>query len=786
MTDGAAGIDILRRLQSLARPDPVAVSAIVERLRAADRACAQFAGTNAERSRECARLLTEALTFHEKHAPTACPVCGTADALGAGWRVDTIAEVERLTREATACLAADNERRAVIAHARSVVPPVPPVLAQAAEVTSLDSLSLVRTMWSEWAKGLELTTASALATHLEGHVLELAEAVATLADEAGIELTRREDTWRPVQLRIAEWLPSARAAQAATSQLPQLRKAEEWLKEAANAMRNERFKPIAARVADVWKQLRLQSNVDLGDIELAGTAQRRHVTLPVSVDGANADALGVMSQGELHSLALSLFLPRATLPESPFRFISVDDPVQSMDPARVEGLARALADTALTRQVIVFTHDDRLPEAVRRLGIPASVIGVSRRAGSLVETRPGLDPVSAYIDDARAVLLTKELPREVVERVVPGFCRSALEAACMDRIRRVRLKRGERHDDIEQLLETNARLHPLMALALFDDEKRGGGEVLTRLDRLVDGWRRRVQDVQRRQPRRAGVRPEDPRGHRAESHGAPGGAERVSSSDATPARELLTVARALVDRASPGTAGLWPRAAALLSRQALEVALKTYWSFAAMGAEDCTARAQLLCLGRYLSDEPLARRAHQTWSRSVARVITIRTSSHRRGTNFSRGARGWGRLSRGRRGRFGGGGGEGHRARDLGCHGGSKVSDRGAGEGSNAGELAAAGMSQEAISGMKTVTSGEIRGRIRKGVRPVKPEVRDHRTAYDECGVQFGLARRSPRRICPSTSWARSQSWPKLEQRARSCASAHSCRYRRAHESPRR
>ena len=82
----------------------------------------------------------------------------------------------------------------------------------------------------------------------------------------------------------------------------------------------------------------------------------------------------------------------------------------------------------------------------------------------------------------------------------------------------------------------------------------------------------------------------------------------------SPARELLTVARTLVDRASPGTAGLWPRAAALLTRQALEIALKTYWNFAALGTEECTARAQLLCLGRYLSDEPFARQAHQTWA----------------------------------------------------------------------------------------------------------------------------------------------------------------------------
>lgn len=82
----------------------------------------------------------------------------------------------------------------------------------------------------------------------------------------------------------------------------------------------------------------------------------------------------------------------------------------------------------------------------------------------------------------------------------------------------------------------------------------------------------------------------------------------------SPAQELLTTARSLIDRSSPGTSGLWPRAAALLTRQALEIALKTYWSYAALGAEECSARAQLLCLGRYLNDESLGRQAHQTWA----------------------------------------------------------------------------------------------------------------------------------------------------------------------------
>lgn len=80
------------------------------------------------------------------------------------------------------------------------------------------------------------------------------------------------------------------------------------------------------------------------------------------------------------------------------------------------------------------------------------------------------------------------------------------------------------------------------------------------------------------------------------------------------AGELLREARTMVDRATDDTRGLWPRAAVLLARQSLEVALKTFWSLKAPGAEGTSTRAQLLCLGTYIGDEVLARRAGHVWA----------------------------------------------------------------------------------------------------------------------------------------------------------------------------
>ena len=209
------------------------------------------------------------------------------------------------------------------------------------------------------------------------------------------------------------------------------------------------------------------------------------MALDVTVDGVAGAALGVMSQGELNALALSLFMPRASLPESPFRFMVIDDPVQSMDPSRVDGLAHALHEAARTRQVVVFTHDDRLPEAVRHLLIPATVIEVTRRPTRWSRHESSKSPITRYFDDAMAIVRTENLPEEVQQRLVPGFCRSGVEAACVDAVRRRRLKAGAMHD-IEVVLEDADTLRKRLALALFDDMAKAG-EVGRSLDNRWSG-----------------------------------------------------------------------------------------------------------------------------------------------------------------------------------------------------------------------------------------------------------------------------------------------------------
>jgi hypothetical protein len=159
-----------------------------------------------------------------------------------------------------------------------------------------------------WHAGAAIADLVQLADHLDARCEPFADAIDALKQSAARELQRREDRWRPFVDALVQWLPDARKALDGAGQVATIKAAENWLKGAAAEIRNERFAPIADKAMATWEHLRQQSSVALGRIDLAGTKGARRVTLDVTVDGIAGAALGVMSQGELCSLALSLAL----------------------------------------------------------------------------------------------------------------------------------------------------------------------------------------------------------------------------------------------------------------------------------------------------------------------------------------------------------------------------------------------------------------------------------------------------------------------------------------------
>jgi hypothetical protein len=78
--------------------------------------------------------------------------------------------------------------------------------------------------------------------------------------------------------------------------------------------------------------------------------------------------------------------------------------------------------------------------------------------------------------------------------------------------------------------------------------------------------------------------------------------------------DLLAAAQRLLDRPDAKTAGIWPRAAAILARQALEQALDGYWRTKGLRLDTLGTRPQLICLQAYLPDQATAGRASHAWS----------------------------------------------------------------------------------------------------------------------------------------------------------------------------
>ena len=482
--EGEGEIARLRGLATVAVPGAGEVQAAAARLRTAAADARAAEQTDAGRALQIADLLQRSLALHAAHGDRSCPVCGAGE-LTTAWRSRTEAEVRRQRTEAEAAQRAGQALAAARRVAQALLS-APPTIVRGTAPPTVDVDALLRA-WERWADIPSDAPDERLIDHLEAQHRNLADAARALREQASAALERLEEAWRPLVATLRGWLPAARQAERAAAAVPALSSAEKWLDAETDRIRAERFRPIAERAAEVWASLRQNSSVSLDRLELEGAATRRHLVLDVSVDGTDGQALGVMSQGEIHSLALSLFLPRVLLPESPFGFVVIDDPVQAMDPGKVDGLARVLATVAQERQVVVFTHDERLPESVRRLQIPAHVIEVVRRLGSEVACRTIGDPVTQYLSDARALLRTDDLPAGAAARAVPLFCRLAMEAACADAFRRRRIGRGEPHAGTDAALNDARTLMHKLALALFDDAGRAG-EVLARINRTDRDW----------------------------------------------------------------------------------------------------------------------------------------------------------------------------------------------------------------------------------------------------------------------------------------------------------
>jgi len=429
---------VLRKRARRVVPDDESIRAARLALDEAEAARRALSTTDLDRARRLATLLEGVLALRDTgRLMEDCPVCGTPQVLDAEWDERARREIDELRRQASDL-----------------------------DLATQQAASARR----QWEALLDQVDAPADSTAEDA--LAAAEHIRKDAASARVELDGFDQAWRTRVEATMALLANAHETAARSGELKATKAAENWLKAVADDLRNDRFRPIADQAIANWRQLRHESNVELHDIRLTSVGRQRQASFDVRADGTETSALGVMSQGELLALSVSVFLPRAALDESPFRFAVIDDPVQSMDPAKVDGLARILAGAAKTRQVVVFTHDDRLPAAIRRLQLPAQVLQVLRHRRSQVTVREVRSPLSQHLADAKTMAKSARFGEGIRQRVVPTLCRGAIEAACADLLRRRAAREGRPVDDVDERLKEAGTLRQRLALAMLGDPSR--------------------------------------------------------------------------------------------------------------------------------------------------------------------------------------------------------------------------------------------------------------------------------------------------------------------------
>jgi len=488
VTEGAAAVVLLQQVVGIESPDFDSLMQKIDALALAEEHASTVVATDAGRSLKLAELLEMAIGHCAHDESSACPVCGSPETIDQAWVEDAESQVVRLREESTSAQSAISAARSARSDVLRTLAGPPKLLLEVETTTGLSGVELHEawTALSAPPSGMP-QGAGELRDHVAAYAPLVGAPMDRLRGQALAALELADAQWRAVAARLGVWLGAATTAEHQQEIAENLKAAKKWLDDTAIAMRNERFEPVLEQVQAHWERMRARSNVEICDVAFTGRGSSRRLNLNVEVDDANTDAISVMSQGELHSLALCLFLPRATAKQSPFRFMVIDDPVQAMDPSRVDGLASVLADVAAQRQVIVFTHDDRLPESCRRLGLDHRAVEVHRQHGSVVTLREVTNPVEQYLEDARAFARTENIDSRLLGRVLPTLCRQSIEARCVEIIRRRELKAGD-HEAVEQLLEDADGFMKLLALALFGDLAKMGGVYRSVEGRLDESW----------------------------------------------------------------------------------------------------------------------------------------------------------------------------------------------------------------------------------------------------------------------------------------------------------
>ncbi|MEV0459258.1 hypothetical protein [Catellatospora methionotrophica] len=407
-----------------------------------------------------------------------CPVCQAGDR---GW-VEIAASTRTRLHETTAALgSAEADAAEALAGLASCLPPALPASLREALLQQPASAHEYRVQqWDRLARiAAELSpqtmSAETLAMVL-GESTELAAWYAPIREELFAARDEAIAAQATVKAHLDSWLETLTGTRPALARLAVAerlnRKVDTWLRTA----REEIFEPIGNQVKQLWAVLNSDADLRLVDIALTGGTQRQRSVALALADGdvavpAGRHSSAVLSTGQRNALSLATYLPRATQPESPFGFLVLDDPIHAFDSWRVRYLAAHLLELATHRQVVVFTHDDRLWREIRAFGARPTHIRMDRSGVPHAQVRIThvTSPGAHLLDDLEEMLNREDRkPIGTVEATTAmtlALCRQALDTEVVTQLeiiaRRLKLADAQPGDDLLTKRKTRDQLNLL-------------------------------------------------------------------------------------------------------------------------------------------------------------------------------------------------------------------------------------------------------------------------------------------------------------------------------------
>jgi len=345
-----------------------------------------------------------------------CPACGS---IGKSWVQHAQRNADQLAAALTGVREAERQVKPLLEKFRSTFPPVLPEAAYIA-ISTHHAGSYGKEL-REWAALVNYRASIDISSlngeqvaHLGKRSYDLARWYEGVREGLLLKFERSVGdrlTVREFLNRLIEVVETERPAHERGQQAERLGKqVERWIRDTRAAL----FDPIAEQVKLIWGALSSDGDLGITDVTMSGgVRQSGKINIGLSIGSLSVqpgpEAPRVLSTGQRNALSLATYMPRALQPESPFKFLVLDDPVHAFDVWRVRFLAKLLTRVAASHQVVIFTHDERLWYELRAQGQPMEHIRLNRRPsdsdGSATVFSTDLSsPGSLYLDELEQIL----------------------------------------------------------------------------------------------------------------------------------------------------------------------------------------------------------------------------------------------------------------------------------------------------------------------------------------------------------------------------------------------